>query len=561
MSAGGKNVYRAALRHSSVRWLTAAFLQSRVGDFMYTVALVAVVFDRTHSAVDVTIAAVLMRVPLVLLPPVAGMLVDRYERRGLMLTLDASRCVIAVGMTALIATKSPVAAVVAGAVLLAALGSAYGPAEVALTAMIVPDEDLAAANAVSASIESLAMIAGPALGALALVVGSPAVAVGIDAATFAVSAACLLRVARDRRPQTSERERGGRLFSGFTSLTKDASLVVVTLALMACCIGVGATNILFLMVSEQRLGTGTHGLGYLLAAGGIGGFLGTLLSNRLAGMRRLAAAVAGLLILTAVAIGLLAVFSSPVPAYLTVGVWGAGYLLLEILAVTLLQRCVAADLLGRATAAVDVLAYAAVMLGAAVTGPVAQHVGVRAAVLAVSSPSLVVAFVIALRARRLDARAVATGSALAPVVAVLADAGVLSGLDRPGLEALAAAAREQVLAPGAVVVRQGEPADDFFVVAAGALDVTSSGGRAGRPTFVRSLGPGDVFGEIGLLERRPRTATVKATETTTLYRVAGADFLRVVTGGDVAQAAIRELAGDRLMRTHPSGLTVARPIG
>ncbi|MGN6472162.1 MAG: cyclic nucleotide-binding domain-containing protein [Mycobacteriales bacterium] len=112
---------------------------------------------------------------------------------------------------------------------------------------------------------------------------------------------------------------------------------------------------------------------------------------------------------------------------------------------------------------------------------------------------------------------------------------------------------------GTVLVRQGEPADDLFVVVDGGFDVTSSGGRAGRPTFVRSLGPGDVFGEIGLLEARPRTATVTATSAATVYRVPGADFLGAVAGGGAALGALRALAGDRLLRTHgaPAQLAVS----
>jgi CRP-like cAMP-binding protein len=84
----------------------------------------------------------------------------------------------------------------------------------------------------------------------------------------------------------------------------------------------------------------------------------------------------------------------------------------------------------------------------------------------------------------------------------------------------------------------------------GAYDVTSSGGRAGRPAHIRTLGPGEVFGEIGLLEGRPRTATVTATAAGAVYRVPGSEFLRVVADGGATFAALRDLAGSRLLRTH-----------
>jgi CRP-like cAMP-binding protein len=107
------------------------------------------------------------------------------------------------------------------------------------------------------------------------------------------------------------------------------------------------------------------------------------------------------------------------------------------------------------------------------------------------------------------------------------------------------------------VVRQGQPPDDLYVVVEGSFEVTSSGGRARRPTFVRALGPGDVFGEIGLLEARPRTATVTATTAATVYRIPGQEFLRAVSGGGSAFGALRALAGDRLMLTHGAQLAVS----
>jgi CRP-like cAMP-binding protein len=157
----------------------------------------------------------------------------------------------------------------------------------------------------------------------------------------------------------------------------------------------------------------------------------------------------------------------------------------------------------------------------------------------------------------LDAKASAVEDVLAPIRSALRAAPVFAGVGGPALEALAVAAASETFEPGTVVVRQGRPADDLYVVVEGSFDVTSSGGRASRPTFVRALGPGDVFGEIGLLQARPRTATVTATTAATVYRVPGRDFLRAVEGGGQAFAALCGLAGDRLMRTHGAPAVVS----
>ncbi len=84
---------------------------------------------------------------------------------------------------------------------------------------------------------------------------------------------------------------------------------------------------------------------------------------------------------------------------------------------------------------------------------------------------------------------------------------------------------------GTVVVAEGEAADRFFLIEQGRVEVTQ-GGR-----LLRHQGPGEFFGEIGLLRDVPRTATVTAAEDTVLLVLGRSDFLRAVTS-DVA--AIRE---------------------
>jgi CRP-like cAMP-binding protein/predicted MFS family arabinose efflux permease len=545
-----KNVYRAALRHSGVRWLMAGYVQSRIGDFMYSVTLVAVVFLRTGSPSWVAVTLVAIRVPQAILPPFAGLLVDRVERRRLMVLLNIGSLAVMAVMAVLVKATAPVALVVAGAVVVSVLSTAFNPAEVAFLAAIVPEDDLAASNAVVAAVESLSLLLGPALGALLLVVGSNFWAFAIDAATFGASALCLLRIDKGPQPTRADEGAGAGVTAGFRALSQDSGLVVMTAGLVAACFVVGSTTVLFLVVSVHRIGTGAHGYGYLLAAAGVGGLLATTVSERLSGSRRMAVVIAASLAVSAVGIAALAIVTDPVEAYAATVVWGAAYLLLEILMVTLLQRVVDTQLLGRATAAVDTLAFAAVLAGAAAAGPVAQHAGLTAAVLMVAAPSVLAALVIGVRSGTLDARADATAEQFQPRVAMLSTVGVLVGIGRPALEALASRLTEEQVASGSVVVRQGDQPDDFYVVVDGEFDVASSGGRAQRPVRVRTLGAGDVFGEIGLVERRPRTATVKATTDGTLYRIRGEDFLQLVAGESPAAGAVRELAAGRLRRTH-----------
>jgi CRP-like cAMP-binding protein len=100
------------------------------------------------------------------------------------------------------------------------------------------------------------------------------------------------------------------------------------------------------------------------------------------------------------------------------------------------------------------------------------------------------------------------------------------------------------------VVTQGEEADAFYVIEDGGMAV-SSHGEAEVERALPALGPGDYFGEIGLLEQMPRTATVTADRPSKVLRVTGEDFLDALSS-DAASPALLEGARTRLARTHPA---------
>jgi hypothetical protein len=104
------------------------------------------------------------------------------------------------------------------------------------------------------------------------------------------------------------------------------------------------------------------------------------------------------------------------------------------------------------------------------------------------------------------------------------------------LEMLAATASEEPVAGGQVVIRQGDVADDFFVLISGSLVVTKSvPGEA--PVEVNRLRPGEGFGEIGLLGGVPRTATVAAAESATILRIRGDQFVAAVNAAPASADA------------------------
>jgi CRP-like cAMP-binding protein len=110
---------------------------------------------------------------------------------------------------------------------------------------------------------------------------------------------------------------------------------------------------------------------------------------------------------------------------------------------------------------------------------------------------------------------------------------IFAGVPPARLEAALGHVRPVEVTPGQVIVEQGEPADRFYIIERGAFTVSQMN-DAGGSVVLRALGPDEVFGEIGLLNRSVRTATVTADEPGRLLEMDGDDFLQLVgAGGDL----------------------------
>jgi CRP/FNR family cyclic AMP-dependent transcriptional regulator len=121
---------------------------------------------------------------------------------------------------------------------------------------------------------------------------------------------------------------------------------------------------------------------------------------------------------------------------------------------------------------------------------------------------------------------------------LLARTRLFAGVDAAGLERIAARVTELDVRADRVIARQGEIGTGFFLIVSGGVRVVRDGETLAR------LGPGDFFGELSVLDGRPRIAQVVSSGPTTCLALASWDFEAVVQEQpSVAMAILRELAG------------------
>ena len=511
--------YRDVLAIRGARALIGASAASEIGNWLYNAALLGYVYSATRSAGWVGAATVCRLLPYVLLGPFGGAVADRYRRRTVLLAGDALRMLLMAALAATVATGGPVALVIAFTVLTSAAGCAERPAAMALLPRLVGETRLGPANALLHTVQDLGVLIGPAIGAILLGVAPAWIAFAANGATFAVSGAADLDNA-SRSGSSRPRASGvGQLAGGLRTVrtTAFAPWLIVIVAMVE--FTYGAQTVQLVVYASHSLGLGSGGYGVLLTAAGAGGLVSALVNGRLSTSRRVSVIVivAGLL---ACATQLAYAGVQVLTIALAVTVIGnAALVSCEVVGETALARIAPREALGRVIGIFDAVSVAAMVAGAVLAPVLVALTSLRASLLILGAAAVLITLLCGLGLRGLDALSARRAEALASRVEVLQGLPVTAGVPRIVLEQLAAAAQFCPLPPGVDVVVQGAPAHAFYAVAEGRV-VVHRDGKA-----VVHLGPGDSFGERGLLDQAPRNAAVTTEMDTTLLRVEGRALL------------------------------------
>ena len=534
--------YRRVLGNSALTRLLAGEFVSSIGDWLYLVALLVVVYQRSNSAALLGVVGAARVLPYVLLSVPAGIVVDRFDRRMVLLVTDIARGTVMLGLAALVWFNASLVAIIALTLLAATFSTFFGPAIAAFLPSLARDEsELGPANSAWASLDNLGFVIGPALAGVLIAVGGLTFAFLLNAVSFAVVAAVLWRLpsrgglaaiaasaaaeAEAAGASVAPKPAGMALWPKLRELRRPLSgLAVINL------VGgfvFGGLGVLTVVIAIDVLQQGEAATGYLNAAVGVGGLVGAIGSGVLVLRRRLGPPlVAGGLVL---ALGLIFLGSSGslLPALLAMAVASAGDLVMEVVATTLFQRVVPDEIRGRAYGIMHTITVSAYAAGSLLM-PIAAGVTSIVVVLAGAGIAMAAAVVIGVL---LVGTAAIGAATLDPVRATLLRVPVFSGLPPARLDLAAQRAEMRTVEPDEVVIRQGDAADSFYVIADGEFIVTQRQPNLAEPVELRRMHAGEVFGEIGLLSGVPRTATVTAAGSGTLLSLDGPEFLELVGSG------------------------------
>jgi MFS family permease len=526
--------YRGLLANRPLTRLLGGEFVSAIGDWLYIVAILVVIYRETADPTLLGAFGALRTLPYVVLSIPAGIVADRFDRRLILLVTDLARAGCMVGMGVLVATDGPVVAIIALSVLAACFSTFFYPAIGAYIPALAGDErQLGPANSAWASLDNVGFVIGPALGGLLVAAGGVTFAFAINAVTFLVIAAILWGLPPSFGGARSAPKPPEADAPPATRATPEPPADVRSIARPMAGIGllhftgyllVGGIPVLTVLLATDVLHAGEAATGLLNTAIGIGGVTGAIVSGALVLRRRLAPALT--LGVLSIAAGLVVMGASGfvVGAMVAIALASAGNLVLEVVTTTIFQRVVPDRIRGRGLGVLMTVGTLAEVLGSLML-PILVAAGGPWPILAVLGVVMAVAggasvLLIGGAATRAPSPFEAT---LARVARLPLFAGVRSAALERALGKLVAVP----VAAGKDVVRQGSPADRFYIIESGEFVVTQMT-DAGTEVELRRLGPDDVFGELGLIRGAARTATVTAQSDGVVLALDGPAFLELI---------------------------------
>jgi len=562
----------SVFRKRDFRLLWSAQLVSTVGTALTDLAAGILVFRVTGSALSVGLMFMAVSIPTLFIGLIAGVFVDRYDRRKIMVVADVARAAIVASIPFLIGIN--LAFLYIAVALVSAISQFFNPANDALLPEVASDEELAAANSwiMISSFGSTSI--GFALSGLLAAAFDINWAFWLDALTFLFSASCIMfvRVGKvDVEGSTSVKVVIENLKEGVATLVGTPILRSLFLVSAPVYLSFGLWNVLLLPFALNVLKAGEFGYGIQEGVTSVGFVVGSLLMAKWADRFR----EGSWIVIATIGMGIAGIFygltTSVVLAIALVTVSGFFNAPASISKRLILQRSTPRELRGRVFSAFAVARDVVFLIGISLAG-LADIIDVRFLVVGASvvlvlaglwtgvMPGLgrpAVEWRRAMSALRRATPAPATALATRP--ATLADfdrlAGHLPALGRLGDEQRRALIRSSTVRDvpeGATIVSEGEVGDAAFFILDGQV-VAGTPAEDGEYRSLSAMAAGDFFGEIAALTGSRRTATVVAEQPTTVLEVPALTLRGLMSVPELSSIFLTKLT-ERLNRTNSADL-------
>ena len=510
-------------RNPNLRRAQLSFLGAWTAEWAFTVGL-GIVAYRDGGAAAVGLVGLLRMLPSAILAPLLSPLADRGRRERVLILVSTVRGVATAGAAVVVGVSGPPGIVYTMAVVSTIAATLFRPAHSALLPSLCrTGYELTSANVVRGLLDSTATLVGPLLAAVLLEFTSVTVvfAVAAGASLWAAALLLLLHYYAPPRPSAPSESRLLReSIEGVVAVARNADLALIIGLAAVQTMTRGALTVFTVVVAIDLLDTGEPGVGTLTAAIGAGAVVGSLAASLLVGTRRLGAWFAVGVVLWGLPVSLIGVFPQQATALLMLALVGVGNALIDLGGFTLLARIASDDVLARVFGVLESLVALTIGLGAVLASLLIELYGVRSALVAIGLVCPIAAVASLHRLRRLD-RSIGVRDR---DIDLLQAVDVLNPLPLPAIEQLARGLEPVEVRAGQVVVEQGDIGDRYYVIESGEAEVVGDG------RVVARLGDGEGFGEIALLRRIRRTATVRAASELRLQALRSEHFLPVVLG-------------------------------
>lgn len=535
---------REVLRNRGIRRLEIAWMAGTAADWAFLVVLLVVAYE-AGGALAAGILGAVRVIPAIVAAPFATSLVERFRGDRVLTGINVLRAAGAVVTALVVSAELPVEVTYVLAAVVAGAGSLVRPIQNALLpALARTPRELVAANVASSTGEGIGTFAGPLLAGILVATTSSVTASLLVAGVFAGAAAAATGV---RFEHTADARAGGgvrparfRLLDVPGALQRYPATTLVVIGGFVAQTFVRGLSITFIVVASiELLEMGDSGVGLLNAAFGLGGLIGAIAALGLRAGPRLGVVFVIALAGWGLPLALIGAWPAAAVALGALFVAGMSNAVLDVSGFTLVQRGVRNEDRVTVFGLMEGLFGVGLLAGSLLAPALLSLVGTRTAFAVAGAVLPIVALVIS--------RQVTSGARAAAAteghVALLRRNPLFSPLPLTALDRLAESLVPLSFATGDELMRKGELADRYLLIVDGEADVTD-GDR-----HLRTCGPGDGVGEIALLRRIPRTASVVARTPVRAYGIAGEDFLAAIAG-PTASAVAEAVASARLEHSH-----------